>query len=90
MREPNDWRLTNQLTYFRGVELVWRRYRAFREGWEHDHCEFCWSKLQEGEDAQTLHEGYATLDEMRWLCLSCFLDFRDLFEWRVVASRKTP
>jgi hypothetical protein len=45
MREPNDWRLTNQLNYFKGVDLAWRRYRAYREGWEHDHCEFCFSEF---------------------------------------------
>jgi hypothetical protein len=84
MREPNDWRLTHQLTYFKGVELAWRSYRAFREGWEHDHCEFCWSEFAERDDPEVLHDGYATLDEMQWVCPTCFEDFKDLFEWHVV------
>jgi hypothetical protein len=90
MREPDDWRLTNQLAYFKGVELSWRRYRAFRQGWEHDHCVFCWSEFAEREDAEVLHEGYATIDEMKWVCPTCFEDFKDIFEWRVLASSKRP
>ncbi|MEA2165096.1 MAG: hypothetical protein QOK37_3223 [Thermoanaerobaculia bacterium] len=87
MREPNDWRLRNQLTYLKGVVLEWRPYRAFREGWEHDHCEFCWDKFAEGDDADVLHAGYATADELRWICATCFADFKDLFAWVVVAEQ---
>ena len=90
MREPNDWRLINQLTYFTGVELGWRRYRVFREGWDHDHCEFCWAKFAEREDSEVLHEGYATPDELKWVCGPCFEDFKDLFGWIVVASPPDP
>lgn len=86
MREPNDWRLTNQLAYLKGVVLEWRSCRAFREGWEHDHCEFCWVKFAEGDDADVLHDGYATADELRWVCANCFADFQDLFAWVVVAE----
>jgi len=41
MREANDWRLTNQATYLKGVALVRRSYTAAHEGNDHDHCEFC-------------------------------------------------
>ena len=37
----NDWRLTNQMNYLFQKTLIKRRYEPFREGWEHDHCEFC-------------------------------------------------
>jgi hypothetical protein len=26
------------------------------------------------------------LDEYHWICNKCFDDFKDLFEWRIVAS----
>lgn len=83
MREPNDWRLRNQFAYLQGVVLEWRAYQAFREGWEHDHCELCWDKFAEGDDADVLHEGYATEDELRWVCATCFVDFQHLFAWVV-------
>ena len=80
MREPNDWRLTNQLAYLKGAQLARRSYRAFRENWEHDHCEFCWSKFAETDAPDVLHEGYATEDGLHWICANCFDDFRSLFE----------
>ena len=41
MMNKNDWRLTNQINYLFQKTLIKRRYEPFREGWEHDHCEFC-------------------------------------------------
>ena len=32
---------------------------------------------------EILREGYATQDEYRWVCQTCFNDFKDLFEWTV-------
>ncbi len=86
MREKNDWRLTNQLAYLQGAVLSWRRYSP-RPGdsWEHDHCAFCWAKFRAEEDPEILHEGYATPDEYHWVCKTCFEDFRELFEWKIVA-----
>ncbi len=31
-----------------------------------------------------LHEGYATLDEYRWICDECFRDFHKQLKWVVV------
>jgi hypothetical protein len=28
-----------------------------------------------------LHEGYCTPDQYRWICLTCFDDFREYFGW---------
>jgi hypothetical protein len=83
MREPNDWRLRNQFAYLRGLSLIWQRYRALNEGWDHDHCEFCWSKFAEHDNPEVLREGYTTPDTMHWVCSACFEDFKDLFEWQV-------
>lgn len=62
--------------------LRWQQYAAYRPGWDHDHCEFCGTKLSAGEG--DLHEGYVTQDGYHWVCENCFEDFRDEFEWRVV------
>lgn len=83
MREPNDWRLTNQERYLKGVSLVWHSYAPARPKNDHDHCEFCWAKFMEGYHPETLHEGYSTLDRERWICKRCFDDFVDLFGWKV-------
>ena len=82
MREEGDWRLTNQLSYFKGATLSWQRYRP-TDRWEHDHCEFCWIKFRDDEDPEILREGYATPDGYRWVCQTCFEDFKDLFEWKL-------
>ena len=74
-----DWRLQGQEKYLKGVTLERKKYVKYRDGWEHDHCEFCSAKfsLEKGD----LHEGYATEDNYRWICDTCFNDFKDLFEW---------
>jgi hypothetical protein len=82
MREPNDSRLTNQLSYLSGAELSWRKYKAPRAEWDHDHCEFCWAKFAETEGPEILHEGFATAED-KWVCSTCFEDFRDLFAWQL-------
>jgi hypothetical protein len=39
------------------------------------------------EDApDALHVGYATEDDYRWICDSCFAEFKDQFRWVVVAD----
>lgn len=80
--EDSDWRLTNQAAYLTGVVLVRRPYRAYREGWDHDHCEFCWAKFMEPPNGD-IHEGYATVDDYRWICPQCFDDFQARFGWRL-------
>ncbi|WP_412063595.1 hypothetical protein [Rubrivirga sp. IMCC45206] len=80
----DDWRLTGQEAYLTGVALCWREYRRYSETWDHDHCEFCWSKFAEPSvNPEALHAGYATLDEYRWVCNQCFGDFRQRFGWTI-------
>ena len=88
MREENDWRLTNQLAYLKGSTLSWHQYRQYREGWDHDHCSFCCAEFStlNQPNHPSLSEGYCTSDEYLWVCKSCFDDFKDLFEWRVVEA----
>ena len=84
--KQSDWRLMGQEHFLAGADLVWRRYRRYPNNprWDHDHCEFCGAKFLVGELPDVLHEGYCTLDEYRWICKSCFADFRDQFQWKVV------
>lgn len=77
----NDWRRQGQEKYLKGVILELKNYSQYREGWEHDHCEFCGSKfsLNEGD----LQRGYVTKDNYRWICSNCFNDFKDEFVWKI-------
>ncbi|MBP7936891.1 MAG: hypothetical protein KA354_19795 [Phycisphaerae bacterium] len=74
-----DWRLQGQEKYLRGMALCKKTYATYREGWEHEHCEFCRAKFSgcEGD----LHEGYVSPDGYYWVCETCYADFRELFGW---------
>jgi len=72
--DDSDWRLTGQESYLQGAELVWKRYRARSESWEHDQSEFCWAKIMDPavSEARRQHieahpdvltEGYTTTAE---------------------------
>lgn len=79
MIEKDDWRLQGQDGYLSGVTLRWKKWKSPSATWNHDHCEFCWEKFS--ELPETLHEGYTTKDEKRWICPECFSDFKDMFQW---------
>ncbi len=79
----NDWRLTNQINYLKGLSLTFKSYTKYRECWDHDHCEFCMSKFMEPPH-EALHEGYTTPDRYRWICTDCFNDFKEMFEWKLI------
>jgi hypothetical protein len=78
-----DWRLTGQETYLSGVTLVRRQWKESRPGWDHDHCEFCFAKFGDERLENVLREGWATPDEHRWICDTCFSDFKDQFKWHI-------
>jgi len=80
----DDWRLRGQEKYMSGAELFWRKYTLYREGWDHDHCAFCWKKfsLRNGD----CHEGYATKDEYHWVCKECYEDFKSMFNWKIISN----
>ena len=83
MREPNDWRLSHQERYLKGVTLLKRSYKPASKENDHDHCEFCCAKFMAAALPETIQEGYATPDGYWWVCSNCFEDFVDLFEWKV-------
>lgn len=73
----NDWRLTNQLKYLYAVNLK----KTVFDSDLHTHCEFCWAKFGQAIDEQKI--GYCTIDKYRWICESCFQDFKDMFNWKI-------
>ena len=83
MLENNDWRLTNQQKYLTGATLHWRTWHRPKHNpeWDHDHCEFCWAKFMEEDFPNVLHAGYTTADEYRWICQTCFDDFKEMFHF---------
>lgn len=62
-----------------GVRLISRPYLPFRPGWEHDHCEFCGTKISQHEG--DTHFAWSTTDSMYWVCPDCFTDFKNEFAW---------
>jgi len=57
--------------------------------WDHEHCAFCWAKIVEAklkkEGADLLIEAYTTENRHHWICPKCYEDFREIFQWKVVA-----
>ena len=88
MLEKDDWRLQGQENYLMGVTLVRRLYRQnpYNPKWDHDHCEFCWEKFSLVDSENTIQSGYASLDDYRWICPTCFEDFKNMFKWKVIDS----
>jgi len=80
-----DWRLTGQARYLQGAHLRWAKWWSSGEGWDHDHCEFCWVHFGDhifDDDPNTQLEGYVTDDDYHWICRECFEDFRERFALR--------
>ena len=81
----NDWRRSGQENYLKGVVLQLETYAPPRPSWDHEHCEFCNSKIS--QHAEDLPRGYATPDRYRWICETCFEDFREEFGFVVQAAK---
>ncbi len=85
MVSKDDWRRQGQERYLSSVVLVRRPYRLYPKdpAWDHDHCEFCGAKFSLLDAPDHLKEGYATEDDYRWICPTCFEDFAEEFKWTV-------
>lgn len=110
MPQTDDWRLQGQ-HWLRDELLRFRNYSPLRPGFEHDHCEFCWTRFRTapqrvsgpemppaaaeaqwasgtemptkpGSREGVRGEGYVTMDQ-RWICESCYEDFKMMFDWRL-------
>jgi hypothetical protein len=83
--EPEgDWLLQGQERYLKGQTLRWKRWWSYRDGWDHDHCEFCWRDIcDEGQPEADLF-GWVTEDDYHWICANCCEEFMEQFEWKLV------
>ena len=71
MIDKNDPRLDNgyceELT---GAVMTYvPEYHRYRDGWDHEHCRFCWATIGEAEGE--LHSAYhddCEPDKVNWLC----------------------
>ena len=84
--EINDWRIRWQEDYLKGRTFYFHEYSMWSEQWNHEHCEFCWKKI--GQDEDTCHEGYSTLDDYYWVCTDCFQDFKEYFAFQILDMNK--
>ena len=85
----DDWRIArDQESYLSGVWLTKKKYSKYRDGWEHDHCELCNATISELEN--DLNEGYATDDDYRWICETCYQDFKERFQWKLRNTADEP
>lgn len=70
-----DWREQGQEKYLSGLLFQQETYHAYREGWGHDHCEFCNVKFS-NDITDCLTEGYSANHGYYWVCKQCMIDFK--------------
>jgi hypothetical protein len=86
MAEDGDWRLTHQDEYLTGLPVAWVECATLGDGWDHDHCSFCWAEFARLKtDHAPYTAGYLADGELDdyWICPACFEDFRERFGWVV-------
>lgn len=81
MIDKDDWRLHGQERYLKNVKLVKKSYKDIGENRDHDHCEFCWKKFTAHGVNDSVGIGFTTEDNYLWVCLGCYEDFKDMFQW---------
>lgn len=83
----DDWRLLRgQNQYLSNTYLIYQKYKPKNPTNDHDHCEFCMVKF--GYQEGSLNEGYSTLDNDIWICPQCYMDFRRLFNWKLLVKQE--
>ncbi len=83
-RLADDWRLTGQEKYMKGVCLTKANPHKYavqngKTDFWHEHCEFCMKTITKDTD----EDCYTTSDYYRWVCKECFDDFAEMFAFRV-------
>lgn len=96
MPDSDDWRLQGQEVYLQGASFRFKNFVEWDEGWDHEHCSFCWAKFMDKRNMKAssdcLHEGYASLasedfrEDYYWICSDCFDDFREQFQWKLISG----
>ena len=80
--KSDDWRLIGQESYllFSKIKEIYpNEYINLLENPKifHEHCEFCWDKVEENQD----EKWYCSLDNYRWICRNCYNDFKEKFKF---------
>lgn len=75
-----SWRLQGQEEYLKNrgihkINIIEYKSKLRRPSFFHEHCEFCFDKIE------NLEEGYCTKDFYRWICPTCFNDFKRDFDF---------
>lgn len=80
-----DWRLDGMETHFACLNGRMLENAALEptENWDHEHCVFCWEKLNEPGI-----EWYRTEDGRDWICPVCFEDFKERFGWKILPKER--
>lgn len=85
MIEQDDWRLNfgNTPEFYASLTWSFKKWTQTRPDWDHDHCDFCQTKISDSEIDQAVNEGWTDNDENHWVCAPCFKDFKDMYRWNV-------
>lgn len=77
--------MTDQDRFLLGRTLRWATWSPYRDGWEHDHCAFCWAEISDRpvDDHTEFNVAWVTDDGNHCVCPECFDDFRERFRWAV-------
>lgn len=74
-----------QESYLCGRSMRLARWTPYRQGWDHDHCDFCAAEISDDPTGHAAYkEAWVTADDdYSWVCPECFNDFRERFGWVV-------
>jgi len=78
-----DWRLDHGADELRDRTFRFATWWPYRDVWEHDHCQFCFSEISADQTGHAdFNEAWVTADDAyTWVCVDCFEDFREQFGW---------
>ena len=71
-----DSKISRKLAYGESVPSTNGNVEIVEDGWDHEHCYFCWKKIVEDDIAYCLDS-----NPEHWICETCFDDFKDRFGW---------
>ena len=78
-----SWRIRNQEKYLNNKQLIKIDVSKFKsklknDGLFHEHCEFCFEKIE------NLEEAYCTKNFYHWICPKCYNDFLNQFNMKEI------
>lgn len=82
----DDWRIMGQPGYLFKKRIRYTQVENILQPTEHRHCEFCFDRFSHNNN--DLQSGYicCVQNKTYWICENCYIDFKDLFHWKVVET----